>query len=158
MPAGDPEGLFLVTGTADHVSVPKSVLRQAGVVVTALIVLTVLALLLLSVARILRPADSLSAAIAPNEYQAVFLTNGQVYFGTLSAPAGDFCYLRHVYYLTSQASLQSGRRVQVLLKPLGNSLHDPEDLMVINRTQISFVENLKPGGAVARYLARSTGG
>jgi hypothetical protein len=143
---------------SDHFSVPKSAVRQMGVVVTTLIALAVLALLLLSVARLLRPPDSLAAAIAPNEYQAVFLTNGQVYFGTLSAPGGDFYYLRHVYYLTSQASLQSGRRVQVLLKPLGSSLHDPADLMVINRAQISFVENLKPSGAVARYLARTTGG
>lgn len=147
-----------MTSPGDHFSVSKRAARQVGAVVTALIVLAVLALLLLSVARLLHPADSLAVAIAPNEYQAVFLTNGQVYFGTLSAPAGDFCYLRHVYYLTSQASLRSGRRVQVLLKPLGSSLHDPEDLMVINRTQISFIENLKPSGAVARYLARSTGG
>lgn len=144
-----------MTAPSGHYSVSKSAVRQAGVVLTTLIVLAVLALLVLSVARLLRPPDSLAAAIAPNHYQAVFLTNGQVYFGSLSAPGGEFYYLRHVYYLTSQASLQSSGRVQVLLKPLGSSLHDPEDLMVINRTQISFVENLKPSGAVARYLART---
>lgn len=151
-------GRRVVTNPSEHFSLSRNSVRQVGVVVTTLIVLAVLALLVLSVARLLRPPDSLAAAIAPNEYQAVFLTNGQVYFGTLSAPGGDFYYLRHVYYLTSQASLQSGRHVQVLLKPLSSSLHDPEDLMVINRAQISFVENLKPSGAVARYLARAPAG
>lgn len=126
-------------------------------VLTTLIALAVLALLLLSLARLLRPPDSLAAAIAPNEYQAVFLTNGQVYFGALTAPGGNFYYLRHVYYLASQASLQSGHSAALVLRPIGTSVHAPQDLMIINQSQILFVENLNPAGKVARTLARASG-
>lgn len=147
-----------MTAASDQLSIPRSAVRAAGAVIVTLIALAVLVLLALSIARLLRSPDSLGAAIVPNEYQAVFLTNGQVYFGRLSAPGGDFYYLRHVYYLTSQASLRSGHRAQVVLKPIGSSLHAPQDLMIINRTQISYVENLKPSGAVARYLSADVGG
>lgn len=133
-------------------------MRQLSVVLATLIALAVLMLLVLTVVRLLSPQDSLASAIAPNEYQAVFLTNGQVYFGSLSAPGGDFYYLRHVYYLASRGSLQSGRPAGVFLKAITTSAHAPQDLMIINRSQISFVENLDPAGKVARYLAQAGNG
>jgi hypothetical protein len=83
------------------------------------------------------------------------LTNGQVYFGKLTAPGGDFYDLRKVYYLAAQASPQGGRAAPQRLIKLGNEIHGPEDLMVINRSQILFVENLKPSGKVSQAISRA---
>jgi hypothetical protein len=102
--------------------------------------------------------DSLAPAINSSEYQAVFLTNGQIYFGKLTAPGGDFYYLRHIYYLQNQASVQGGKAVHPTLTKLGSEIHGPEDLMVINRSQILFMENLKPTGEVSKAISSAGGG
>lgn len=118
----------------------------------ALLLVAILAVLAVAAARAIQPGDSLAAAINPNEYQAVFLNNGQAYFGKLSAPGGDFYYLRKVFYLAQQKPLQAGKASGETLVKLGNEIHGPEDLMVINRSQILFVENLKPGGKVSQAI------
>lgn len=41
-----------------------------------------------------------------SKYQAVFLTNGQIYFGQLSGFPGNSPVLKDVYYLRAQRSLQ----------------------------------------------------
>jgi len=38
---------------------------------------------------------------------------------------------------------------------LGSEIHGPEDLMIINRAQILFVENLKPSGRVSQAIRSS---
>jgi hypothetical protein len=44
------------------------------------------------------------------------------------------------------------------LTKLGGEIHGPEDLMVINRSQILFVENLKPSGEVSKAISSAGGG
>lgn len=143
--------------TSDVFSIPKSAVRQVLTAVVFIAALAAVALFLVSVLRLVGPRDALATAINPREYQAVFLSNGQVYFGKLTAPGGDFYYLRNVFYLSSQTSPQSGKApVQRLIK-LGNEIHGPEDLMVMNRSQILFVENLKPSGRVSKAIRQSGG-
>ena len=107
-------------------------------------------------------------------YQAVFLTNGQVYFGKLSGAGSDYPTLTDIYYLqVNQAqSLQSGQQASALAAPasssnpslslvkLGNELHGPVDLMRINKSQILFYEDLKASGKVAQAIVtyKQTGG
>ena len=114
--------------------------------------LVVLAVIVWALVRALQPSDPLAGAIESNRYQAVFLTNGQVYFGRLTAPGGDFYYLRHVYYLTA-ASSAKGQAATPQLKKLTGDLHGPEDEVVINRQQILYVENLNPKGRAAQILS-----
>ena len=99
----------------------------------------------------LQEGDTLGSAINPNEYQSVVLTNGQIYFGKLSAPGDNYYYLRHVYYLTEQAT-RAGAPKQRALAPIVKDIHTPEDMMVINRSQIVYMENLKPSGEVSRRI------
>jgi hypothetical protein len=40
------------------------------------------------------------------------------------------------------------------LAKLTNDVHGPEDLVVINRTQIIYVENLNPNGRAAQIMNR----
>lgn len=98
-------------------------------------------------------------------YQAVFLTNGQVYFGKIAKESSKLLYLTEIYYLqvvpppglqTSQegATSASGnqQQPQVTLIKLGNELHGPVDEMRIERGQILFIENLKKDGRVVQAI------
>lgn len=100
--------------------------------------------------------------IDSNKYQAVFLTNGQVYFGKLHR-AGDYYKLTNVYYLqASQTNDGSGSNPQqastansgVQLIKLGNEVHGPEDAMVIDKAQVLFFENLKNDGKVVDSITK----
>jgi hypothetical protein len=97
-------------------------------------------------------------------YQAVFLTNGQVYFGKLSGPAGQYATLEDIYYLQvtqpplqgsqSQAAAQQQPQAQpqLSLVKLGQELHGPVDSMQINRDQILFFEDIKENGKVMEAI------
>ncbi len=99
-------------------------------------------------------------------YQAVFLTNGQVYFGQISNTQDNYVTLKDIYYL--QVGPQQGSGTDALnaqqsisLVKLGNELHGPEDEMHISRSQILFYEDLKTEGSVVKaieaYKANPTG-
>ena len=108
------------------------------------------ALLLILIVNLL-PAGSNS------EYQAVFLTNNQVYFGKLSKLGSDFPILKDVYYLRLAQPLQpqdirNPSQPQLNLVKLGNELHGPEDEMQINRDQITFVENLRADSRIVQAI------
>ncbi|MEK7184048.1 MAG: hypothetical protein AAB701_00830 [Patescibacteria group bacterium] len=94
------------------------------------------------------------------ETQAVFLTNGQVYFGSFSQSAG-VARLENIYYLQVDQQSQLGtdpsssaQEPDVKLIKLGNELHGPKDVMRINPAQILFVEDLKEDGKVAEAIQR----
>src|SRR6185503_8476103 len=79
--------------------------------------------------------------VKKNQYQAVFLTNGQVYFCKLDKVTADYAECNDIYYLQVQQSVQpdnkaSDKDPQVSLAKLGSELHGPEDQMKINRDQI----------------------
>jgi hypothetical protein len=69
-------------------------------------------------------------------FQAVFLENGQVYFGKLSLDANGDYVLTKVSYLNGES--EDGSLVR-----LGNEAHQPKDAMYISRENVSFWENLK---------------
>lgn len=97
-------------------------------------------------------------------YQAVFLTNGQVYFGKLSNSDGQFPMLKDIYYLQVtqpplQGSQQQGQQQtqaqaqpQISLVKLGQELHGPVDEMSINRDQILFWEDMKDDSQVVKAI------
>jgi len=90
-------------------------------------------------------------------YQSVFLTNGQVYFGKLSRAFNGDYLLRDVYYLQVKSDLQQlpeGEKgaPQLSLVKLGNELHGPTDLMIINEQYILFWENLKYDSKISQSI------
>jgi hypothetical protein len=97
--------------------------------------------------------------IESNKYQAVFLTNGQVYFGKLHRTGGDYYKLNDVFYLQASQSKTDATDANnpqkassdssgVQLIKLGNEVHGPEDSMIIDKSQVLFFENLKNDGKV----------
>jgi hypothetical protein len=104
-----------------------------------------------------------SSQVNSSEYQAVFLTNGQIYFGKLTTITSSYVKLANIYYLVTQqpqgsasssTSSSNSSSSSVVLVKLGSEIHSPEDAMQIYRSQILFWENLKPSGKVAQAIAK----
>jgi len=100
------------------------------------------------------------AAIDTSKYQAVFFTNGQVYFGKLSTVNDNYLKLTDIYYLQTQSTDAKDTNPQqtstdqsnVQLIKLGEEIHGPEDEMVLSRDQVLFYENLKADGKVGQSI------
>ena len=92
-------------------------------------------------------------AVPSEKIQAVFLANGQVYFGNLREHSSEYLQLENVYYLQVAEPPQTGQpQSSFTLIKLGNELHGPEDVMFIPKTQILFWENLRETSEVAKTL------
>ena len=96
-----------------------------------------------------------------SKYQAVFLSNGQVYFGKVTDVNNQTLVLENIYYLRSAGNLQVSSNDNVTTTPatdnfslvkLGNELHGPEDKMSINLPQVLFVEDLKAQSKVVEAI------
>lgn len=131
--------------------------------------LLVLALILVSVAVILAFAVTIwssfssSSLVKEDRYQAVFLDNGQVYFGRLSSVNSEYIRLTDIYYLQVEQQIQPDQdsgddaeeetpQQQISLAKLGNELHGPEDEMFVLRSKVVFWENLKTDGQVTQAI------
>lgn len=91
--------------------------------------------------------------VKSDDYQAVFLNNGQAYFGKAKINS-KYIDLKDVYYLYNNTSGQSDQSsaANLSLVKLGTELHCPKDEMVIYRDQVSFWENLDGSGKVASAI------
>ena len=103
-----------------------------------------------------KPAD----ANKGSAYSAVFLANGQVYFGKLGREDGIYVPLTDVFYLRIQQQLQppseedeegKTKRETQLIK-LGQELHGPVDEIKINRDQVLFIETMKTDSRVVQGI------
>jgi hypothetical protein len=98
------------------------------------------------------------------QYQAVFLTNGQVYFGKLSDVNDRYLKLENIYYLQvtpvlqtkteGETGTQATQQQQLSLVKLGQELHGPQDSMFVNRDQVLFFEDLKDDGKVVQAIKK----
>ena len=94
-----------------------------------------------------------------DSYQAVFLSNGQVYFGNIVKENRSEIHMNNVYYLQVQQQLREesnenkgAAQPDLSLVKLGNELHAPKDAMFINRKHVLFVENLKDDSTVVKAI------
>jgi hypothetical protein len=101
--------------------------------------------------------NSQAQAIQKEKYQAVFLNNGQVYFGHIASLGEKSVDLRSIYYLqtsgTDTAASQTSSNNNVSLVKLGCELHAPYDQMMINKEQVIFWENLQDSSQVVKAIA-----
>lgn len=98
-----------------------------------------------------------SSGINDKNYQAVFLTNGQVYFGKVASMNAKEVVLQDIYYLQVQQvqpKPEDQPQQKLTLIKLGNELHGPEDKMYINAEQVLFYENLKDEGKVVQAIKK----
>jgi len=80
-------------------------------------------------------------------YQAIFLTNNQIYFGHLKNISSDYLILSEVYYIKVNDE-GKGQIIKLgVIEP-----HGPQDKMIINRDQVLYWENLKPSSQVIQTI------
>lgn len=86
---------------------------------------------------------------------AVFLTNGQAYFGSMAEENERQIVMTGIYYLQSKSGSQGdvANPSEMSLLKLGSELHSPEDRMEIERSNVLFVEKLKEDGKVAKAIS-----
>lgn len=123
---------------------------------SSVVLLIAIAILILAIAGLtFFSGNAEGHLVRKDKYQAVFLNNGQVYFGNIASLSSKFIDLNHIYYLQSSNSgsdQNSSTPSNVSLIKLGCELHAPYDEMVINRDQVLFWENLQDGGQVVKAI------
>lgn len=142
--------------------IPTPAKWAAGALVVALVVVG---------AALMNQNTSGTVSGASTGYQAVFLTNGQVYFGKLSTDK-DWINLTDIYYLQVTQNLQqaatsdqgknatpatdtpASNQPNIQLVKLGSELHGPEDAMHIEKDKVLFWENLKSDSKVISAIAQ----
>lgn len=104
-----------------------------------------------------------SLTFTPPAYHAVFLTNGQIYFGHIKKLTSDIIQLENVYYLRTQTNLSNETfnlnndtsDIQLSIVKLGKEIHAPTDRMMINRQQVLFWEELREEGEVVKAIKKN---
>jgi hypothetical protein len=84
------------------------------------------------------------------EYQAVFMDNGQTFFGRMEGTDTRYPMLTDVFYIQSQVNEQT-REVKNILIKRGNEWHSP-DRMYLNERHIVVIEPVSPNSQVARLI------
>lgn len=92
-----------------------------------------------------------------SKFQAVFLTNDQVYFGKVKAINSKYIDLQDIFYLNNQSSqgtssTSSSSNTSLQLVKLGCEVHGPYDEMIINTDQVTFWENLQDTSQVVKAI------
>jgi hypothetical protein len=123
-------------------------------ILTVVLLAGVVVLLVGVIFSFTRGSDGEGKYINSSDYQAVFLNNGQVYFGNIQQLNGNFVRMTNIYYLTqnSSSSTSTSSNNYSLVKLGCQQIHDPLDEMVINRSQVTFWENLNASGKVVTSI------
>lgn len=90
--------------------------------------------------------------IDKSKYQAVFLQNGEFYFGKVQAADETTVRLVDVWYVQKAAAAEEEATTNLELIKLGSEVHGPEDMMAINRSQVLYIENLKSDANVVKKI------
>ena len=88
------------------------------------------------------------------QYQAVFLANGQTYFGRYYDRFGAYAKIEDVYYLQQARSTDPNQASGTKLVRRGAELHAPSHRMLIPRSAILFVEDLTDTSPIAQFMAQ----
>lgn len=89
--------------------------------------------------------------IDSNKWQAVTLSNNQIYFGRLQEVSKEYATLKDVYYLQAP----SGSQTTTNLVQLNEKIYGPENQMYIPKQQIIFWENLGENSQVVKAIEQT---
>lgn len=153
----------------DHLNMKRSSGTSIGggntkrFIIAAVVVVIVLAIVAFGANMLL--TKSPAGSIKKSQYQSVFLTNGQVYFGKIASLDDENLVMTDIYYLQvqqgstpdtkTQASQVQSNDQNLSLAKLGSELHGPEDKMFISQKQVLFWENLKDDSQVVKAIGQN---
>ena len=90
-------------------------------------------------------------------YQAVFLANGQTYFGHYIDRLGPYVQVENAFYITQAPTVEEGQTPESRIIRRGSELHQPLPFVLIPKTAILFVEDLRQDSQVAQFMDRELG-
>lgn len=87
-------------------------------------------------------------------YQAVFLVNGQTYFGHYLDRLGPYVKVENAFYIQQQPTAEEGQTPESRIIRRGSELHQPLPFVLIPKSAILFVEDLRQDSQVAQFMDR----
>ena len=90
--------------------------------------------------------------VGSERLSAVFLLDGQAYFGHLEdTPWSGTIVLRDVYYINDASKVTTDLPVGLLKR--GSELHQPVDVMYIRRDKVLAIERVTPASPIGLAIA-----
>ncbi len=96
--------------------------------------------------------------IDKSRFQAVFLANGQIYFGKLQDFSDSTFKMTTIYYPqttgkdSEAATNAQSQNSNIQLIRLGDEVHGPDNEMFLTKDQILYYENLKSDSKVSQLI------
>jgi hypothetical protein len=90
-------------------------------------------------------------------YQAVFLANGQTYFGHYLDRLGPYVKVENAFYIQQAPTAEEGQTPESRIIRRGSELHQPLPFVLIPKSAILFVEDLRQDSQVAAFMDRELG-
>lgn len=128
-------------------------MRKGPLALRALVAVVVLALTFAFV----RSWDFVLPTFGGARYQAVFLANGQTYFGHYLDRLGPYVKVENAFYITAQPTTGDTQAQESRIIKRGSELHQPLPFVLIPKSAILFVEDLRADSQVALFMDRELG-
>ena len=90
-------------------------------------------------------------------YQAVFLSNGQTYFGHYVDRIGPYAKIENAFYIQQTPAANENEAATSKIVRRGSELHEPEPFVLLPKSAILFVEDLRTDSSVAAFMDRELG-
>lgn len=97
----------------------------------------------------------LTPPIGHAKYQAVFLVNGQTYFGRYLDRFGPYVKVEDPFYIQQQPTQQQGQTPDLKIVRRGAELHQPDPELLIPKESVLFVEDLQTDSQVAQFMDKA---
>ncbi len=100
------------------------------------------------------------SGIDTGKYQAIFLTNGEHYFGKLERQNSEYYKLSDVYYLkqkdtaSDDGTAKQTDQTEFELRKLEKEIHGSSNTMFISDKQVLFYENLTDDSRVVQTIGQ----
>jgi hypothetical protein len=95
-------------------------------------------------------------ALGRAQYQAVFLANGQTYFGRYYDRIGAYAKIEDVYYLQQTQSDDPSAAPDTKIVRRGRELHGPASRMLVPKSAILFVEDLSDASPIGQFMKQDS--
>lgn len=113
------------------------------------------AIMLAASFTLVRYWDLTLPSLGRSTYQAVFLANGQVFFGRYYDRIGPYVKVVQPYYIQQSGDANDpANPPQQKIVRRGDELHGPLPQMLVPRTSVLFVEDLADASPVTQFIAK----
>jgi hypothetical protein len=86
-----------------------------------------------------------------DDYKAVLLTSGDVYFAKVESGYSRYVTLRSIYY-AQVPQVPEGQQPEIRLVKFGGELHGPQDEIKVNRDHIIMIQPLRGDSQVVATI------